>query len=133
MGLFKKIILPIHKNERFSLIPLEVKERLDFTVERVYALLKASQPTGSHCHKVEKECFICLVGQVTAVIDSNGLGCQEVILKTGEAIYVGNYVWHHFKDFSQDCVLMALSSTNYDSARQDYINDYAEFVKQAKR
>ncbi|MFZ5391557.1 MAG: sugar 3,4-ketoisomerase [Patescibacteria group bacterium] len=133
MAAFKKFILPIHTDDRFSLIPLELKDQIDFEVKRVYALLAAKQPTGSHCHKTEKECFICFKGQVTAVIDSDGQGLKEIILKQAEAIYVGNYVWHHFKDFSDDCLLVALSSTNYDTTRQDYINDYGEFIKQARR
>ncbi len=130
MTKFKKFNLPIHTDHRFSLIPLEFKDWLDFEVKRIYALVNGLQPTGAHAHRVEQECFVCFVGEVTAVIDSDAKGLKEIRLHQGEAIYVGNYVWHHFKDFSKDCCLMALSSTNYDFSRQDYINDYGEFVKQ---
>jgi hypothetical protein len=45
------------------------------------------------------------------------------------AIYTGEYVWHHFKDFSTDAILLALSSTNYNPDRSDYIEDYEEYKK----
>jgi len=128
MRKFFKFNLPIHTDDRFSLIPLEVKDHLDFEVKRVYALVDGKRPTGCHCHHTEKECFICFQGEVTAVVD-DGSGLKDVRLKAGEAIYVGNYVWHHFKDFTPEAVLVALSSTNYDPTRNDYISDYEVFKK----
>jgi len=133
MGLFKQFKLPVHSDARFSLIPLEVTEQLlDFSIKRVYAIVKAKQPTGSHSHRQEKECFICYQGSLTAVIDADGQGQREIEMTVGDAIYVGTYVWHHFKNFSPDSVLVALSSTNYDVTRQDYIKDYEEFKKQVQ-
>ena len=64
-----------------------------------------------------------------AVIDK-GNGKEDILLKgPGDAIYVGNCVWHGFKDFSPDAVLVALSSTNYSPDRSDYIEDYEEYQK----
>ena len=51
----------------------------------------------------------------------------------GDCIYVGSYVWHGFKDFSQDAILLALSSTNYSPDRSDYIEDYEEYKKQISK
>jgi uncharacterized RmlC-like cupin family protein len=45
------------------------------------------------------------------------------------AIYVPAFVWHQFKDFSEDAILLAISSTNYNPDRSDYIEDYEEFKK----
>ncbi|MBI5734144.1 MAG: FdtA/QdtA family cupin domain-containing protein [Candidatus Kerfeldbacteria bacterium] len=128
MGLFKIFTLPVHTDDRFSLIPLEVEGQIDFPIKRVYAITNALRPTGQHAHKIEQECFICFQGEVTAEID-DGSGRREVKLQPGDAIYVGTYVWHHFKDFSPGCVLVALSSTNYNPERFDYIVDYEEFKK----
>lgn len=128
MGTFKKFKLPTHTDDRFSLTPLEVKEYLDFKVERVYAITQAVKPTGSHCHKVEQECFVCFAGGVTAEIDDSS-GLQDVKIEAGDAIYVGTYVWHHFKDFEPNTVLVALSSTNFNPNREDYVNDYEEFKR----
>jgi mannose-6-phosphate isomerase-like protein (cupin superfamily) len=126
MGVFKKFKLPTHTDDRFSLTPLEVKEYLDFEIKRVYAITQAVKSTGSHCHKIEQECFVCFAGSVIAEID-DGLGLQDVKMEAGDAIYVGTYVWHHFKDFESGTVLVALSSTNFNPSREDYINNYEEF------
>lgn len=132
MGVFKKFKLTTHTDDRFSLTPLEVGEHLDFEIKRVYAITKAVKPTGEHCHKIEQECFICFAGSVTAEID-DGSGLRDVKLEAGDAIYVGTYVWHHFKDFASSTVLVALSSTNFNINREDYINDYSQFQSLSKK
>lgn len=109
--------------------PVELKDYIDFEVKRVYYISEPKKKTGSHCHKVEKEFFILTKGYCTAVIDQ-GNGLEEFPMKApSDAIYVGNYVWHHFKDFSSDAVLLALSSTNYSANRSDYIDDYGDYKK----
>ena len=73
--------------------------------------------------------FVLVAGSCTAVVD-RGQGMEEMLMQAPEdAIRVPAYVWHHFKDFSSDAVLVALSSTNYDSTRSDYIESYDEYLK----
>ncbi|MFA5128371.1 MAG: FdtA/QdtA family cupin domain-containing protein [Patescibacteria group bacterium] len=112
---------------KFVMSPMELKDYIDFEVKRVYFITKPQSPTGAHCHKVEEEFFVLVQGTCTAVID-RGQGLEEIPLTgpTG-ALYVPNFVWHHFKDFSPDAVLLALSSTNYSPDRSDYVEDYEEF------
>lgn len=109
--------------------PMELKEYIDFEVKRVYFFTKAKGPTGNHCHKVEKEFFVMVMGTATAVID-RGQGLEEIrMIAPVTGLYIGEYVWHHFKDFSKDAVLLALSSTNYNPDRSDYIESYEEYKK----
>lgn len=124
----KTFSLSKHTDERFTLIPLELKDQIDFDVKRVYAIVDGLQPSGSHCHKVEKECFVCFRGGATIVIDE-GQGLKDIKLEQGQGIIVPAYVWHHFKEFLPGTVVVALSSTNYSADRSDYINDYDEFKK----
>ena len=120
----KKIETP-----KFVMSPVELKEYVDFAVKRVYYITKPAAPTGAHCHKVEEEFFILIQGSATAVID-RGNGLEEFpLVGPTSALYVPNYVWHHFKDFSADAVLLALSSTNYNPDRSDYIEDYQQFLQ----
>lgn len=120
----KKIQAP-----NFVMSPVELKDYIDFEVKRVYFLSKPAGNTGAHCHKIEKEFFILIQGDATAVID-RGNGLEEIIMQASDsAIYVGRFVWHHFKDFSEDAILLALSSTNYNPDRSDYIEDYEEYKK----
>lgn len=119
----------IHVPGKFVMSPVELHEYIDFEVKRVYFITKPEGPTGAHCHKVEEEMFILCSGTATAVID-RGNGLEEIPMTAPQdAIYVQNYVWHHFKDLSDDAVLLALSSTNYNPNREDYIEDYDEYLK----
>lgn len=126
---FKIFELKKVETPKFLMSPAELKDYIDFEVKRVYFITKPQAPTGAHCHKAEEEFFILVQGTCAAVID-RGQGLEEIPLSgpTG-ALYVPNYVWHHFKDFSPDAILLALSSTNYNPNRSDYIEDYEEFKK----
>lgn len=109
--------------------PLELHEYIDFEVKRVYFISGAKGDSGEHSHLEEKELFIMVQGSCTAIIDK-GNGKEDVLLTAPkEAIYVPNYVWHGFKDFSEDAIVFALSSTNYRPDRSDYIEEYDEYLK----
>ena len=120
----------------FLITPLELKDYIDFEVKRVYFI---SQPqgeklTGSHCHvDSETELFIAIQGTVTMVLD-DGHGLEEVRLEGPKnAIYVPRMVWHHFKDLSDDAIILALTSTNYDPERKGYCEDYHQFQELLKK
>lgn len=113
--------------------PLELKDYIDFEPKRIYFITQPTGPTGSHCHLKEEEFFVMIKGSCTAVID-RGNGLEEIKLTAPtSAIYVGNYVWHHFRDFTEDSILLAVSSTNYNPNREDYIEDYETYKQETKK
>ena len=120
---FKKTKIKTLQNDKAAYGFIELKNFVDFEVKRVYYIYNCKQATGQHCHKEEKEFFVMQTGACTAIIDS-GAGKEDVRLETGDAIYVGAYVWHGFKDFTDDAFVLAMSSTNYGEDRSDYIEDY---------
>lgn len=126
MDKFRQFKLPVHADDRFSLVPIEVAEHVPFTVQRAYAIVDGSNPSGAHCHRVEQEVFFVVRGRAVAVID-DGSGLRDVPMNQGDAMYVGAYVWHHFKSWEPGTVVVALSSTAYNPQRVDYITDYDEF------
>jgi mannose-6-phosphate isomerase-like protein (cupin superfamily) len=111
---------------------VELKNYIDFDVKRVYYTTAIQGDTSQHCHLKEQELFLMISGNCTAVID-RGNGLENVPLQTGDAVYIGNYVWHGFKDFSPDAVLFAISSTNYNPNREDYIEDYEKYKIEAEK
>ncbi|MFA6547716.1 MAG: FdtA/QdtA family cupin domain-containing protein [Candidatus Magasanikbacteria bacterium] len=126
---FRQFKIKTFTNTGISLTPLELKDFIDWEVKRIYFVTDFIKDTGQHCHKEEKELFVCQRGVVTAVVD-RGNGLEDLPMRGPEdAILVDNYVWHGFKDASADCVLLALSSTNYNPDRNDYITDYEEYKK----
>jgi len=125
----KKIDVP----GKFTMNPVELKDYIDFVPKRIYYISKVQAPTGAHCHKVEEELFVLLSGKCTAVIDK-GNGLEDVPMEgPTSAIYTPAFVWHHFKDFTSDAILLAISSTNYNPDRSDYVEDYEEFKKLSLR
>ncbi len=116
----------------FLMTPLELKDYIDFEVKRVYFICRPQGPknTGAHCHKVEEdELFVMMAGSCTAVVD-DGHGLEEIkLVAPMSVLHVPQLVWHHFKDLSDDAVLVAITSTNYNPNRADYCEDYEEFKK----
>jgi mannose-6-phosphate isomerase-like protein (cupin superfamily) len=133
MEIFQKFTLKsfLGKTGDFNLIPVELKDFINFDVKRIYYINEINKEnvlTGAHCHKIEEEFFLILNGSATLVIDK-GNGLEDINLKTNDAIYLGAYVWHHFKDMEKGTILLALSSTNYSADRSDYIEDYNEYLQ----
>ena len=125
---FKLWPLKIWTNKGYSLTPLELKDHVPFEVKRVYWVTQAAAgtSTGQHCHFDEQEVFVCAQGSMTAVID-RGNGKEIFEFKTGDAMYVPNFVWHGFENLSADAMFIAFSSTNYSADRSDYCEDYEKY------
>lgn len=108
---------------RYEIFEIDAETYVDFDIKRVYYLTDLKGDTGEHCHFVEKELFVMAEGSCIAIIDQ-GHGKEDVKLEKGEAVYVGNYVWHGFKNFAPNSTLMAVSSTKHNPDRSDYLEDY---------
>lgn len=114
--------------KNFLMTPLELRDYLDFEVKRVYFISHPTGDTGFHVHpELEDELFVQIQGSCTIRVD-DGSGLTDIKLEGGKsAIYVPHMVWHGFKDMSKDSIICAITSTNYDPDRADYIEDYQEF------
>lgn len=126
---FKFYTLQLFEDERGSLVPLELKDFIDWTPKRVYYSYGNSETRGGHCHRTEKELFICQKGSFKARIHDGSIW-HEKTLQPREAVRVDNMIWHEFTDFSKDGILLAVSSTNYDP--DDYIRDFDQFLKEKR-
>lgn len=127
---FKKFTLKTFDSRGYRLTPVEFKDVVPFEPKRVYVIrdfVEGAQ-TGEHIHKVEEEVFVQVKGTSVAIIDRGG-GKEEMAMQEGDAIYVPAFVWHGFKDPSADCVILAITSTNYNPDRSDYVEDYEEFKR----
>jgi len=124
---FKQFEINKIQAPNFVMSPVELKDYINFEVKRVYFITKPTGDTSQHCHLKEEELFIVQNGSCNAIID-RGSGIEEIRLEgPTAAMYIGNYVWHGFKDLSEDLVLLAISSTNYNPNREDYIEDYNQY------
>lgn len=118
----------------FLMTPLELKDYIDFGVKRVYWISSPTGNTGNHAHRTEEdEIFIQVQGRSTICVD-DGSGMEDIqLVGPSSAIAVPHMVWHGFKNLSPDCIILALTSTNYDPSRSDYCEDYKEFQELCKK
>lgn len=118
----------------FLMTPLELKDYINFDVKRIYFISSPTGDTGNHAHRSEEdEVFIQIQGSCTISVD-DGSGIEDLqLVGPKHAILVPHMVWHGFKDLSPDSILLALTSTNYDATRSDYIEDYEEFKQLCKK
>ncbi len=128
---FRQLQIRTMDAERALYTFCELKDyNIDFTVKRLYFFSpKHGQSSTQHAHYEEKEVFVIARGTAVAVID-DGNGKREIQMKApGDAIYVGNLVWHGFLRYSDDALVIALSSTNHDPNMSDYIREYDAWQK----
>ena|SRR6056300_821582 len=126
--MFNEITLKSFKNEKGNLLPIEFKDVIPFELKRTYFCYENVPVRGSHCHLKEEEVFILLHGKAKVRLHD---GTNETIIELTpfkNAVYVGNMIWHEIIDMSKDSILIAFSSTNYNPNREDYIEDFDEFL-----
>jgi mannose-6-phosphate isomerase-like protein (cupin superfamily) len=126
---FKQWTIENFKSRGYTLTPLELHQQAPFEVKRIYTItnFSADAKTGEHCHKIEEEVFVQIQGNSTLILD-RGEGKEEIPMEAGAAVYIPNWVWHGFKNASSDAVILALSSTNYGSERDDYIENHELYL-----
>lgn len=126
--MYKVFDLQTFSDAKGKLTPIEFSKLDLFEIKRVYTVFDNLLPRGGHAHIVEEEFFFMASGECHTKIH-DGVEWKEIHLKTGvNAIYIGKMVWHEFHAFSDNAVLVALSSTNYNPNREDYIEDINKFL-----
>jgi len=63
------------------------------------------------------------------MILDDGSGKEVIDLNINNTVWVPKYIWHGFIELSNDCIILALTSTIYDPERKGYVNDEVGFKK----
>jgi len=119
--------LPIITDRRGSLSFAEYGDRLPFVPKRYFVVfdVPASEVRGAHAHKTTEQFLVCVKASVSIVVD-DGRNSEEVTLSSAAAgLYIPPNIWATQQNYSQDAVLLVLSSDAYDP--EEYIKDYDEF------
>lgn len=127
---FEKIKLPSFKDDRGVLVPIEIKDYVDWPVARVYYVLDVALPRGGHAVRHEKKLYICQKGSCKARFHDGNEWSEMEMNGPDDAIIMDTMCFREFVDFSEDAVLLAISSVNY--VPEDYIYDLEEFIKEVK-
>lgn len=119
----------VHGDHAGNLVALEQGINYDFDVKRIYYIWGTEKNAirGRHAHHNLKQLIVCLSGRCDFTID-DGRDRRTVRLDAPtKGLYVENFVWREFTDFSPDCIVMVLASEHYDAT--DYIKDYGKFLE----
>jgi len=126
----KLVELPTFKDERGVLTAIELKDFCDFDVKRVYFLTDVVSARGGHAVRGEQKLYVCQKGEVEARMHDGEKWHEFKLSGPSEGILMTGMCFRDFWKFSEDAVLMAISSVNYNPS--DYIYDLDEFIKESK-
>ncbi len=110
---------------RGILTPLD----LPFPMERAYMIygVPAGAVRGGHAHRTQAQVFLCLRGSFTIEVEppDTRLTFQLAGTQPHVGVYIGPMVWHTFRHFSAETLILGIGSEKYNEG--EYIRDYKEF------
>lgn len=123
----QKIKFSTFSDDRGKLVPIELKDYIDWEVKRVYYVTDVTKPRGGHAVKDEKKIYVCQKGKIKAKLHDGKEWHEFELEGPDDGILMSGMCYREFYDFTTDAVLMAISSVNYHA--EDYIYDFDEFIK----
>lgn len=130
----KMLEFPQRGDERGHLVIVEGMKDVPFEIKRIFYIYGSDTDVvrGQHANKKSQFVLINVAGKSKVKV-KDGLGNEAVfsLNRPHTGIYLPQMVWKDMYDFSDDSVLLVLSSEHYDPDK--YIRDYAEFVKLVTR
>jgi UDP-2-acetamido-3-amino-2,3-dideoxy-glucuronate N-acetyltransferase len=122
---------PFISDMRGNLSVGEFERSLPFTPKRYFLVFNVPsvETRGEHAHHQCKQFLVCVKGSCSIVVD-DGLSREEFLLdKPDLGLYLPPMTWGIQYRYSADAVLLVFASEYYE--KDDYIRDYAEFMKLA--
>jgi dTDP-4-dehydrorhamnose 3,5-epimerase-like enzyme len=124
--------LPEKRDARGLLSICELTRSVPFEVRRYFVVSAAANASrGTHAHRTLHQFLSCIHGHCHAIAD-DGETRQEFVLDSPSiGLYLPSMTWGTQYRFSPGAVLLVLASDEFNEA--DFICEYAEFLKLAKR
>ena len=121
-----------HIDERGSLCVIEGNNFV-FNIERVFYTfnVKKDDIRGQHANRDTEFFLISVSGSCKIrVIDVNNNIKDFTLDEPTKGLYIPKMIWKEMYDFSDDCVLLSLCNSPYNS--EEYINNLETFLEVAK-
>ena len=116
---------------RGHLVVAEGNKDIPFDIKRIFYIYGAdpSIVRGKHANKRSDFVLINVAGKSKVkVVDLSGQETVYALDRPYTGIYLPKMVWKEMYDFSEDAVLLVLSSEHYDPT--EYIRDYDQYMKE---
>ena len=121
---------PQKGDERGHLVIVEGMKDVPFDIKRIFYIYGSDKDVvrGQHANLKSQFVLVNVAGK-SKVRVKDGLGNEAVfsLNRAHTGIYLPEMVWKDMYDFSEDSVLLVLSSEHYDP--EEYNRDYDTFVK----
>ena len=125
---------PQKGDERGHLVIVEGMKDVPFDIKRIFYIYGSDKDVvrGQHANLKSQFVLVNVAGK-SKVRVKDGLGNEAVfsLNRAHTGIYLPEMVWKDMYDFSEDSVLLVLSSEHYDP--EEYIRDYDTFVKMVQK
>ncbi len=123
------INLPKIEDERGNLTFIEEENHIPFKIKRVYWIydVPGGQKRGGHAFKEQQEFIVALSGSFDVAIDDGKQKQTFSLNRSYYGLYIPNGLWREMNNFSTNSLALVLSSTEF--SEDDYIRDYAAFLK----
>jgi len=123
------INLPKIEDQRGNLTFIEEENHIPFKIKRVYWIydVPGGQKRGGHAFKEQQEFIVALSGSFDVVIDDGKQKQTFPLNRSYYGLYIPNGLWREMNNFSTNSLALVFSSTEF--SEDDYIRDYAAFLK----
>lgn len=126
---YKIIELPELGDERGNLVVCEGGQDIPFEIKRAFYMYgtDSTMVRGSHANRKSEFVLINVAGKSKVKLDDGFSTTIIELNKPRMGLYIPPMLWKDMYDFSEDSVLLVLSSEHYDDS--EYIRDYDEYLK----
>lgn len=128
----KIINLPKILDQRGNLSIVEEIKHIPFKIERTYWIydVPGGEKRGGHAYKENQEFIIALSGSFDVILDNGSNRKIFSLNRSHYGLYVPKGIWRQMENFSTNSLALVLASIKFD--KNDYIYNYAEFIKSVK-
>ena len=124
---------PQHGDKRGWLVAIEGESDVPFDIKRIFYIYGSDSTVvrGKHANRKSEFVLINVKGSCK-VKTYDGLGSEEIFVldEPHKGIYLPAMCWKDMYDFSEDSILLCLSSEKYDAG--EYVRDFDEFCREMR-
>lgn len=120
------------KNNNGILVPLEENYNIPFEIKRIFYTynIPSNKIRGNHAYRKTRQVIICISGSVKIKCFDGKEEKVYELTNPSQGVYIDPKIWRTTYNHSSDCVLLILSSHEYNE--DDYIRDYDEFMGEVR-
>lgn len=121
---------PQFGDERGHLVVVEGMKDIPFEIKRMFYIYGSDSTVvrGQHANRKSEFVLINVSGSSKIKVkDGEGNEAIYCLNRPHTGVYIPTMVWKDMYDFSEDSVLLVLSSECYDA--KEYIRDYEEYKR----